>query len=480
MTDTSDIKHKFISGIAWGIAEKFANLFTGFIITLVLARLLTPADYGLVNMIYIFTVLGTVLLDGGFGQALIQRKDVNKLEITSVFYLNLLLSIAVYLILYISAPAIAAFYHQPRLIEISRVVFLTLPINAFCIVQHSLLTKELKVQQLTYVSIISAIVSGALGIIMACKGFGVWSLVIQSLSYQATRALSLWFFSKWRPCIGFSFSFIKSIFGFSMNLLGVFTLTSIFQNIYTLLIGRFYNVNEVGYYNQAYRMQTVASNAIASSIQRVTFPTFAKFQDDYVLLRSAYKRVTVTTMYIYFPLMMFLIVISKALFDVFLTEKWLPSVPLFCLLCLAESLYPLNNINASVLKAVGKGKKYFRLTIANYLIITISIIFTYTHGIYALLSGYAVSAVLMSVMSMTVCGNEIKYPLYVQLKDLSPILIITAATCIAAYLVTKLPCDEIYQLILSLISGFLMYIIANRVLRTPLYMELHSLIKNKK
>lgn len=473
-----NIKNKFIKGVLWGVIEKFATLATGFIITLVLARILTPADYGLVNMIYIFTVLGTVLLDGGFGQALIQRKNITRLDASSVFYINLTLSIIIYLVLYFTAPLIASFYKQPSLVLISRVVFTTIPISALCIVQHNLLTKELKVKELTYVSILSSLVSGIIGIWLAYCGFGVWSLVYQTVILQIVRTIALWWFSDWRPCLSFSIKFIRSIWSFSMNLLGVFTLASVFQNIYTLIIGRLYNVNEVGYYNQAFRMQSVASNAIMSSIQRVAFPAFAKFQDDYQTLQRTYKRVMLMTMYVYFPFMMCLIVVSTELFDVLLTSKWLPSVPMFCLLCVAESLYPLNNINSSVLKAVGKGRDYLVLNIVNYILIIICILVTYRFGIIALLGGYAVSSILRSLISMTVCGREIKYSIYAQLRDLVPVFLITLLTCLAVFLITKLPYSEIIRLIISIFTGCVTFIILNVVTKSQLINELKAL-KNK-
>lgn len=472
------IKNKFVKGVIWGVVEKFATLATGFIITLVLARILTPADYGLVNMIYIFTVLGTVLLDGGFGQAIIQRKNVTRLDASSVFYINLALSIVIYIILYFSAPLIASFYRQSSLVLISRIVFITIPISALCIVQHNLLTKDLKVKELTYVSILSSLVSGAIGILLAYCGFGVWSLVYQSVILQLVRTIALWWFSDWRPCFGFSVKFIRSIWNFSMNLLGVFTLASVFQNIYTLIIGRLYNVNEVGYYNQAFRMQSVASSAIMSSIQRVAFPAFAKFQDDYQTLQRTYKRVMLMTMFVYFPFMMCLIVISTELFEVLLTNKWLPSVPMFCLLCIAESLYPLNNINSSVLKAVGKGRDYLVLNIVNYILIIICIIATYKFGIIALLGGYAVSSVLRSLICMAVCGREIKYPVYAQLRDLVPVFIITLLTCLTVFFVTKIPNSEFMKLIISTLTGIVTFIVLNVVMKSQLIYELKAL-KNK-
>ena len=471
----NSVKSKFISGVIWGIVEKFAGLFVGFIITIVLARILTPADYGLVNMIYIFTVLGTVLLDGGFGQALIQRKNITDKDISSVFYINIIMSLLVYGLLYMCAPLIAGFYRQPALIPISKVVFLTIPINAFCIIQHTLLTKELQVKKLTYVSIISSVISGLLGIMLAYMDYGVWALVCQSVSYQLVRSISLWFFSKWRPILEFSLSFIRSIFSFSMNLLGVFTLAAIFQNIYTVLIGKIYNVTDVGFYNQAFRLQNIASTSVTSAIDRVTFPAFSKFQDDISKLKSVYKKITVLTMSIYFPFMMCLTVVSENLVEVLLTSKWLPSVPLFCLLCIAEAFYPLRKLNSAVLKALGKGKSYFRLNFINYAISAISIVASYKFGIFYLLVGYAVSTLVCSLLNMLVCGRAIKYNLLEQIKDLLPVFGQTIIVCVAANIGNLISVSALWQLIISIVIGVAVFIILNIVGNSLVYRELKNI-----
>lgn len=243
----------FVAGVIWGTIEKFASLFIGFVITVLLARKLTPADYGLVNMIHIFTVFGMVLIDGGFGQALIQKRDVSNKDYSTIFFLNILLSLAVFVALYYSAPFIAEFYRQPSLISISRTLFLLFPINAFSIIQHTLLTKQLKVKQLTLVSVVSSLISGFVGLYYAYSGYGVWALVYQTLALYIVRTFTLWIINDWRPIVVFSISSIKAIWNFSINLLGTFTLASIFQNIYTVIIGRFFNVVDVGFYNQAFR-----------------------------------------------------------------------------------------------------------------------------------------------------------------------------------------------------------------------------------
>ena len=245
------------------------------------------------------------------------------------------------------------------------------------------------------------------------------------------------------------------------------------------MIGRLYNVNEVGYYNQAFRVQSVAVAAIMSSVQRVTFPTFSKFQDNLDELRNVYKRVTIIMMSIYFPLMLCLVIIGKDLFHVLLTDKWLPSVPMFCILCVAESLFPLNNMNSAILKAVGKGREYFILNIVNYIILSISILLTFKFSIIILLVGYAVSAFVRSLISMIVCGRVINYSLINQVADLLPVIFITSITCGVVYATTLLSIQPILRLIISVLVGTTVFIGINVVVKSKLYNEMLSLIKKR-
>lgn len=476
---SNNIKGDFISGVIWGVIEKFAILFVGFFITMLLARKLTAADYGLVSMIYIFTVLANVVIDGGFGHALIQKDTLNKVGNSTVFYFNVVMGFFVYMLLYASAPLIADFYRQPDLVSISRVSFLCLPLNALCLIQHTLLTKHMKVKELTIVSLTSVIASGAMGIYFAFSGYGVWALVYQSLTLYVVKCILLWSIVKWRPILAFNFNYIKEIWGFSINMLGVCTMAAIFQNIYTILIGRFYHVDQVGYYNQAFRMQSVVSTAITSSIQRVSFPAFAEMQDSVERLRNAYKKVICITMFIHLPMMMGAIMVSHDMFLLLLSERWLPSVPIFCILCIAESLYPLHMINVNVLKALGQGHGYFKLELFKRALMVLFIIVTIRYSIPILLIGYAMATLISVVVNMKFCGRAISYGIGQQIRDLSPIFLFTGIMCFCIYFVNQLNVPIVARLIIDILVGVISYSFAAYVSKYDVLTDLICSVKNK-
>lgn len=475
----ASLGNTFVAGVIWGTIEKFASLFIGFVITVLLARKLTPADYGLVNMIHIFTVFGMVLIDGGFGQALIQKRDVSNKDYSTIFFLNILLSLTVFVALYYSAPFIAEFYRQPSLISISRTLFLLFPINAFSIIQHTLLTKQLKVKQLTLVSVVSSLISGFVGLYCAYSGYGVWALVYQTLALYIVRTFTLWIINDWRPIVVFSISSIKAIWNLSINLLGTFTLASIFQNIYTVIIGRFFNVVDVGFYNQAFRFESIATSTVTSAVQRVSFPAFAELQNDMDRLRDAYKKVINVTMYLHLPIMLGIAAIGHDLFLVLLTEKWLPAVPYFHLLCIASSLYPMHMINVNVIKALGKGKLYFRLNLFKYLLMTIFIILTIRYSIVVVLLGYVVATITSCLFISYYCGKEIKYPIYSQLKDLLPTFIITIIMLCLVFSCGLMDIYPAIRLLVEIIIGIVSYTGLSYIFKLTPFTHLLDTIKKQ-
>lgn len=473
------LKSRFVNGVIWGFIDRFATLGIGFIITIFLARQLSPEDYGLINMLTIFTTLGTVLIDAGFGQALIQRQDTSRKQESTVFFFNIFLSLIIYVIGFFSAPLIANFYNQPQLVSISRVIFLLLPINAFGIIQHSILTKELKVRENVIATTTALLVGGFIGLFLAFKGMGVWSLVWQSISYAATRCLVLWTISKWSPVLSFDLTFIKTIFGFSINLLGVFTIAAIFQNIYPMIIGRCFPLTQVGYYSQAYRLQSTISGSITSAIQTVSFPTIASVQNDISKVRSMFNRMTTCLMFVYFPIIMLMCLMAHELFEVILTTKWLLSVPLFIILCLAESLTPMTMLTASVLKGLGKGRLYFWLEMGKRSLILLSIILSINYGINQMLMGYAITMTTISLTYLIITCVIINYKISSMIKELMPILLFTIIMLLAIIPVKIAISNPIISLLVCLPLAMVTYLIIAIIFKYPALNEYKTIIKKK-
>lgn len=477
MKDSSSIRSNFINGVFWGVIEKFCTLFVGFFITILLARKLLPSDYGLVNMLYIFTVFANVILDAGFGQALIQKKYITESDTNTVFYFNIIFSLILYLLLFLLSPYIADFYRQPQLIDIARVSFLMIPINSICIIQHTLLTKAMKVRELTIVSFFSSLVAGVVGVMLAYKDYGVWALVFQSLVLQFVRSIILWYFSSWRPKLIFDIKCIQEFWGFSINMLGVGMLAALFQNIYTVVIGRFYNVTDVGFYNQAQRLESIASTSITGAIQRVTFPVFAEIQGDKSRLKEAFKKIINLTMYIHLPIMFGLISISEELFLFLFGQKWIDSVPYFCLLCLASSLYPLHMINVNVLKGLGYGKLFFRLETLKRFLMLLFIILTINYSIFWLLVGYTISMLISVFVNMYYCGKSINYSFYSQLKDLFPVFVCTFIMFVGIKFANSFFLSSVYRLILDIFLAIILYLGSSYVFKVNSLFQLLNILK---
>lgn len=474
----SNLRQEFISGIIWGMIEKFSSLFVSFFVTILLARKLMPEDYGLINMLTIFTVLSLVLIDGGFGQALIQKKNVTQRDYSTVFYFNLLLSVLLYTVLFFATPYIAIFYNQPSLTKIARFAFLMLPINSLSMIQHTILTKNIEVKKLAIVSVISSITSGIVGVICAYNNMGVWSLVSQTIVLYTIRTIVLWFVNSWSPTLEFSIDTLKHIWKLSISLLGVHTLTAVFQNIYTVIIGRYSNVNDVGFYNQAQRMESTASSIVNNAVQKISFPIFSKIQDDESQLKNVYRKVINLTMFINLPIMLGLIVPANSIFSLLLTEKWLPSIPLFNILCLTSTFYPLHMINAGILKAKGKGKAYFYITLFKYILMIIFIIFTINESILMLLFGLLISTFISAIVTMYVCGKYLKFNLIDQFLDLLPIVLISMVMTGGMFLISMLSLSHIQNIILQILIAISIYIGLSIYFKISSFYELKNILYN--
>lgn len=473
----SSLKKDFVSGVAWGIVQNFSTLIVGFVITLFLARKLAPEDYGLINMLAIFNVLSLVLVDSGFGQALIQKKEPTNLDYSSVFYFNILFSLFIYIILFFCAPFIADFYHEDQLTMIARISFLMIPINAFSIIQYSILTKELEVKKISFVTVISSLISGCVGLTFAYLDYGVWSLVVQSLSMQISRTCLLWFVSSWKPIVAFSFQSIKSIFSFGMNLLGVYTFAAIFNNIYVVVIGRYYNVVDVGYYNQAQRLEQTATSAINSSIQSVTFPTLSKIQDDLDRVRDIYKRIIGFSLFLNLPIMLGLIIPAEDIVRVLLSEKWISCVPYFRILCIVSSLYPLHMINVNVLKALGRGRLYFYLDLIKRFLIILGVVITLDLGVYYLLISYLIATMISVLLNVYFCGKVIKYSFFDQIKDLLPIIFSTFIFLIILFIINMYISNVLLKFVLMLFLGIGGYLTLSYTFKIKSLYEILNFLK---
>ncbi len=476
---TSSLTTKTVSGIFWNGVQKFSTLGIQLLITIIIARILSPEDYGLIGMLSIFTALGIVILDSGFGQALIRKQDATDTDYSTIFFLQIIIGFVIYIILFSLSPFIAEFYNTPRLENIAKIIFLVFPLNSLGLIHSTLLKKQLKFKSYAKITILSSLMSGIIGIILAYNGMGVWTLVIQMLSQTLLLNVFVWFVIKWRPKFKFDFLSIKEIAPFSLSLLGIGVIKIIARNIYTLLIGKFYPLNEVGFYNQAKRFEEIPTQSITGIIQNVSYPVLSTKQTDDIRLRLGYRKIITQTMFIITPLMLILLAVADNLFYVLLTEKWMPAVPYFRLLCIFGLLYPLHSINENILKVKGKGKKLVILEVIKNIFLFVSILITLKMSVSALLIGSILTSLISVLINMHYCGKEIEYSTLDQLKDISPIALVSILASSSAWIVSYVKMNVYLLVLIQLIAGTLVFITLSSLFKLESYTIMKNIVTSK-
>jgi len=463
----------------WTVSERLSVQAVQLLIQIILARLLEPAQFGLIGMLLIFTAVAQSIMDSGFGSALIQKKDADQTDSSSIFFFNLLLGVILALILSLTAPLIAQFYHQPALIPITRVLSLTLVINAFSLVQTSLLAKKLEFKTQMKISLLAVIISGVIGIVMAYRGFGVWSLVSQMVSKSLFQAIFLWLFNDWRPTAVFSISSLRSMFSFGSKLLVSGLIDTIFNNIYQTFIGRVYSPADLGFYSKAKSIETTATQATSSSLGQVLFPTMVHLQNDIEGLKKAYRKTIRLSLFLHFPLMIGLWAIADPLFRLLLTDKWAPSIPYFRILCIVGLLYPLHVLNLNILKVKGRSDLFLRLEIIKKGLVILAIFITYRWGIMAMLYGQVVTSVIAYFLNSFYSGHLINYSQWDQIKDLIPSFGSAVLMGATMYLVGMLPIQShLLKILLPTFTGILVYYLISLKVSSSELVEMRSIVKD--
>ena len=405
-----------------------------FVSGIILARLLTPYDYGCIGMLSIFMVLAESFIDGGFGAALIQKKRPTQEDYSTIFYWNLGMAVLMYAILFFSAPAIARFYNIPLLCSVLRVQGLVLFIYAFNIIQKNQLRKNLNFKILSIVTLVTSLISLGITIFLAYKGFGVWALVTQNLITAAIPALVFWFYSKWRPSLVFSWKSFKELFSFGFYMFLTHMLNSFGQQIQGLLIGKVYNPTTMGYYSKAHNVEKLASNSVSSVMTQVTYPLYAEAQDNKEMMINMIKRITTTLSYLTFPIMFILILLAKPIFVLLYSERWLSSVPYFQVLCLAGLANCLMAVNLQTISAIGKSKVMFVWTVVKRAVGIGAIVFGLLwFGMKGLLVGVIINNYFSYFVNISLVSKHVGYKWTRQLLDIMPVAIASIVAAIVSY-----------------------------------------------
>lgn len=470
------LKHKAVRGVGWSFVDNIANSGITFLVGLVLARILTPAEYGVMAMVTIFIAISNSIVDSGFSNALIRKIKIEQIDYNTVFYFNLVVSLFLYLVLFFCAPAISVFFKEPILVNIMRVIGWILVINALAIIPRTILVRNVDFKTQTKVSLISSIFSGVIGIGMALTSFGVWSLVGQQLSRQFLNTVFLWFFCHWRPLWEFSIQSFKELFGFGSKLLLSGLLNTIYNDIYSLVIGRCYSAADLGQYTRASQFNTIFSSNLTTVVQRVSYPVLSSIQNEERRLREAYRRVIKVTMLVTFACMLGLAAVAKPLLVLLIGEKWLPAVYFLQIICFSGMLYPLHAINLNILQVKGRSDLFLKLEIIKKIIATVPIVIGIFWGIELMLWGSVCSSFIAFFLNSYYSAPLIGYPTSRQIKDVTPTLGISFGVAAVMWSLSLLSISYYVMLPLQCVVGLLLAFLIYERTKLPEYMEIRQLL----
>lgn len=471
-------KSLIISSLFWKLLERGGTQLIQFIVQIVLARLLLPEMYGIVALVTVFISLARVFVQSGLNTALIQKKEADDVDFSSVFYVSLFLSALLYTLLFVFAPTIASFYRHDQLALVLRVLGITLFFGAINGVQEAYVSRHMMFKELFKRSVGALLVSGAAGITAAYAGLGIWALVIQQLTNQVTVTVIMWFTIRWRPIRVFSFSRIRCLFSFGSKLLLSSLVSQIFNDIKTLIIGRVYNSSMLGFYNRGEQIPSLVVSNINSSIQSVMFPALSAYQDDKQKVKAMMRRGIMTSGFFVFPLMIGLSVVAESMVQILLTDKWLPSVPYMRLFCCAYAFMPINTANLQAINALGRSDIFLKLEVVKRTISVLVLVITVPMGVYAIAVGNTITGVLFTVINAYPNKRLLGYEYFDQIRDVVPSLAISIVMGGVVHCVKFLPLAGWHLLLTQIVSGIFIYAVLAKVLKLSSFNYLHMTVRD--
>lgn len=480
MMKKENLKQKTISGMFWSFYNNILSQFIHFVVGIVLARLLSPSEFGLIGMITVFIAISQSFIDSGFSQALIRKNNASSEDFSTVFYFNLIVGIFFFLILYFSAPLISKFYNQPELRNLTRVLALILVINTFGLIQRTILIKGMNFRMETRIIITSDLISGIFSIILAVRGFGVWSLVCKSIISTILQVILLWYYNKWRPRWIFNSTSFKELFSFGSKLLISGLIETLYRNIYLLVIGKVFSAEQLGYYTKADQFNNLPSKGLTGMVQKVSYPALSMIQDDSVKLKAGYKKVIQSTMFFSFSGMIVLAAVAEPLIIVLIGKKWLASVPYLQLLCFVGMLYPLHALNLNMLNVKGRSDLFLKLEIIKKIFAIPVIIVGILTSIKAMIAGMIFISFVSYFINSYYSGKLIHYNVKEQLLDLYPTFITALINGGVVYSINFIPnINPFVKLMVQSFVGILSLIVISEVSGNKGYVEVKEILSRK-
>lgn len=474
------LKQKTVSGLTWSFIDNISKQIITFIIGIILARLLAPQEFGLIGMLTIFIAISQSLINSGFTQALIRKKDCTQTDYSTVFYFNLVLGVFFYFILFCSAESISRFFNEPQLKLILRILGIVLIFNSVAIIQRARLTKRIDFKLQAKISFLSSISSGIIAIFMAYSGYGVWSLVVKTITWYAFTSLLLWLWNKWKPTLEFSLVSFKDLFSFGSKLMVSGLINTAYLNVYYLIIGKYFSATELGYYTRADHFNNLTSQNINTVVQRVSYPILSSIQEDVPRLKQAYRNLIQSTMFITFILSMGMAAIAEPLIITLIGTKWLHSVIYLQLLCFVGMFYPLQALNLNMLNVVGRSDLFLRLEIIKKTLAVPNIIIGIMFGIKIMIIGMIINSIIAYYLNSYWSGKFIGYSIAQQIQDIYPTFLFAAIVGGTVFLFGwLLEVNYGMKLFLQISIGMLLVISLSEIFQLKEYLYIKEIILNK-
>lgn len=474
------LKQKTIGALLWNLLDRMGQQVLLFVVGITVANILSVEDYALVGMLSIFIALANIVLESGFSAALIQKQQSTEQDFSSVFWLNIGMSLLLYLLLVLSSPWIAQFFNQPKLSELAIVIFLALPINSLTIIQTTLLNKEIRFKALAKINLLSITISGVSSLLMALYGLGIWTLALQPVILALARASLLWLHSSWRPTRTFSFTAIKELFGYASNLLLASLINTCFLNIYSLFIGKIYPTKELGYYTQGNKMCDMGVTMLYGSIQNATFPIFSSIQNEKERLIRAYRKTLRFTAFVTLPVMTGLIIVAPPFIELLLKEAWWPSIPFFQLLCAGGIFSILTAINNNFIKVSGRSDGILKLEYFKIALTIIALALTFDKPVLTLVKGMVITRASIYFMNVFYTGWITGYKWHTQLRDLLPYALLSVAMGGSIYFLDLFIENRLLLLLAQTLTGVVIYLLLSYLTGSRILKEAIEILFKKK
>ena len=478
--DNRNLKEKIAQGLFWAFLSSGGIQLLNLVIGIFLARLLSPGEYGIVGMLAIFTLLANNIQESGFGVALVNIKDIKHNDYNSVFWFNVGMSLLLYLILFLCAPLIASFFHQPCLVKLSRFVFLAFIIASLGISPNAMLVRSLKMKEKAITSLSALVISGTVAVIMAMKGFSYWSLATQQILYNVVIVIGRYYYTRWCPTLHVDFTPVKQMFSFSYKVLITAVLTTINNNVLTVIFGRLFPAQAVGNFTQANKWNTMANQLVTSTVSQVAQPVLVQVNDDSERRRRVFGKMLRFTAFLAFPAMFGLAMVAPQVILLAIGEKWFDSIPLLQILCISGAFIPLYTVYQNLFLSQGKSDVYMWLTISQIAVMLIAVLACHSLGIKAMVIAFACINILWLLAWQLFAYRLIGYRFSQMLRDLLPFMLIALVVMSVTYLVTLDISNMYFLLVARLLLAAALYAITMKLLRARIFEECVEFIRSKK